>query len=50
MTALAVKAAQRFETIQDFQAAIGLPSSATVPRRPKGREPRECGFRDGHRR
>ncbi len=33
MTALAVKAPQRYETIQDFQAAIGLPSSATMPRR-----------------
>ena len=34
MTALAVKASQRYETIQDFQAAIGLPAAATVPRRP----------------
>jgi len=33
MTALAVKASQRYETIQDFQAAIGLPAPATVPRR-----------------
>jgi serine/threonine protein kinase len=33
MTALAVKSAQRYPTIQDFQAAIGLPSSGTVPRR-----------------
>ena len=34
MTALAVKASQRYETIQDFQAAIGLPAAATIPRRP----------------
>jgi len=33
MTALAVRSAQRYPTIQDFQAAIGLPPSATVPRR-----------------
>jgi serine/threonine protein kinase len=33
MTALAVKSSQRYETIQDFQAAIGLPSSTTIPRR-----------------
>jgi protein kinase-like protein len=33
MTALAVKATQRYPSIQDFQAAIGLPSSATAPRR-----------------
>jgi hypothetical protein len=34
MTALAVKTSQRYETIQDFQAAIGLPAAATIPRRP----------------
>ncbi|MGH7907547.1 MAG: serine/threonine protein kinase [Candidatus Binataceae bacterium] len=33
MTALAVKAAQRYPTIQDFQAAIGLPSSTAPQRR-----------------
>ncbi len=30
MTALSVKAAQRYETIQDFQAAIGLPQAGPV--------------------
>jgi len=33
MTALAVRAAQRYPTIQDFQAAIGLPAPSTRPER-----------------